>query len=201
MSPRVVDKEQKKREIIRAAFEVFARQGVFNFKMIDIAENAGIGKGTLYEYFSSKEELISACFDLHMEKYGQALRNKIEPLSEPKEKLKAVIELTFEYFIAHKGILSTMFDFWALSIQSKGEESAFADFGEMYKTYTEFLASILEEGIKIGQFRPLDAEFVASTIIAILDGMMFQAVLGVIDINDKQIPEKLNRALLEGILK
>ena len=121
MSPKIVDKEQKRREIIQAAFKVFARQGVFNFKMIDIAEKAGIGKGTLYEYFSSKEELISGCFNLHMEYFEQMLKGKIESLSKPKEKLKAIIELTFEYFISHRSILSTMFDFWALSIQRKAE--------------------------------------------------------------------------------
>ena len=169
--------------------------------MIDIAKNAGIGKGTLYEYFASKEDLISGCFNLHMEYFGQTLKDKIESLSDPGDKLKALIELTFEYFASHQSILNAMFDFRALSVQGKGKESAFADFSVMYKKYTEFLASVLEEGVKIGRFRPLDAKFTASTILAILDGMMFQAVLGVINIRDKSIAEKLNKALLEGILK
>lgn len=48
----------KKELIMDAAMELFAKKGYHNTKMIDIAKNAGIGKGTIYEYFSSKENLF-----------------------------------------------------------------------------------------------------------------------------------------------
>ncbi|RMF59539.1 MAG: TetR/AcrR family transcriptional regulator, partial [Calditrichaeota bacterium] len=49
MSPKVVDKTAKRQEILDAALRVFARKGFKNTKMIDIAEEARIGKGTIYE--------------------------------------------------------------------------------------------------------------------------------------------------------
>ena len=56
--PRVVDKEAKKMDILHAAMHVFAKKGVVKTKMIDIATIAGVGKGTIYEYFRSKEDLM-----------------------------------------------------------------------------------------------------------------------------------------------
>ena len=59
MAPKIVDKEAKKTQIIIAATQVFSKLGVAKTKMIDIAQAAGIGKGTIYEYFRSKEEIFS----------------------------------------------------------------------------------------------------------------------------------------------
>ncbi len=49
MSPRIVDREEKRLELIRAAAKMFAAQGLANTRMADIAEHAGVGKGTIYE--------------------------------------------------------------------------------------------------------------------------------------------------------
>ena len=66
MSPKVVDRQKKREKILRAALKVFSDRGMTEFKMIDIATAAGIGKGTIYEYFSSKEDIIAGCFNVFM---------------------------------------------------------------------------------------------------------------------------------------
>ena len=48
----------KKRTIIDAAAKVFSKKGFHKAKIEEIAKEAGIGKGTIYEYFASKEELF-----------------------------------------------------------------------------------------------------------------------------------------------
>ncbi|MBG0764226.1 MAG: TetR/AcrR family transcriptional regulator, partial [Tissierellales bacterium] len=44
-------KNEKEKEIVKAAYEIFQINGYHNAKMKTIADKAGIGKGTLYEYF------------------------------------------------------------------------------------------------------------------------------------------------------
>ncbi|MEG1585170.1 MAG: TetR/AcrR family transcriptional regulator, partial [Anaerovorax sp.] len=51
-------KEVKRDIIVNSAFELFLEKGYMNTKIIDIADAVGIGKGTFYEYFTSKEELL-----------------------------------------------------------------------------------------------------------------------------------------------
>ena len=52
------NKKDKRRLIIEAAMKIFARDGFHKATISDIAEVAGIGKGTVYEYFNSKTELF-----------------------------------------------------------------------------------------------------------------------------------------------
>ena len=61
--PRIVDKKEKAARIGSAAIAVFRKRGYHATRMMDIAEAAGIGKGTLYEYFRNKDEIFRFEFD------------------------------------------------------------------------------------------------------------------------------------------
>ena len=52
-------KGDKKENILQAAVQVFSRKNFYLVKMQEVADAAGVGKGTIYEYFSSKEDLFS----------------------------------------------------------------------------------------------------------------------------------------------
>ena len=63
MSPRTEEqfkeiRDQKKQKILDAALEIFAEEGYYPSSISKIAKKAGISKGLIYNYFSSKEELI-----------------------------------------------------------------------------------------------------------------------------------------------
>ena len=50
--------KDKRENIISSASEIFGCKGFHQANIVDIADNAGIGKGTVYEYFKSKNELF-----------------------------------------------------------------------------------------------------------------------------------------------
>jgi len=52
-------REDRKEEILSAALELFAKQGITHTTMQDIAQKANISKGLIYNYFSSKEDLLN----------------------------------------------------------------------------------------------------------------------------------------------
>ena len=62
-----LNKETKKRDIAIAAMSVFADRGFEAASMNQVAKEAGIGKGTIYEYYPSKEELIATAIRIWME--------------------------------------------------------------------------------------------------------------------------------------
>ena len=90
MSPKVIDKESKRLEILMAAMQVFARKGVTNSKMAEIAEAAGIGKGTIYEYFASKEDIFGLAFQYFFHDVQQKILQTLEGTDDPIEKLKLI---------------------------------------------------------------------------------------------------------------
>ncbi|MDQ3950529.1 MAG: TetR/AcrR family transcriptional regulator, partial [Gemmatimonadota bacterium] len=59
-------KEAQRQRIIAAADRLLARQGFRGTTMEDVATAAGIGKGTTYLYFRSKQELALAVVDAHI---------------------------------------------------------------------------------------------------------------------------------------
>ncbi len=63
MTQRNQDRQRDKREaILAAALELFAERGFHGTVVPDVAERAGVGAGTLYRYFESKEALVNALF-------------------------------------------------------------------------------------------------------------------------------------------
>lgn len=59
--------EQRRLSILTAAYEEFSSKGMERASMVDIARRAGIGKSTIYEYFSSKTELLTQACVMCME--------------------------------------------------------------------------------------------------------------------------------------
>jgi len=60
--PKIVDHEQRRREIVQAAWRLIARGGFEAVTMRDVAAEAGFANGALKHYFSSKDELLAAAY-------------------------------------------------------------------------------------------------------------------------------------------
>ena len=77
-----INREERKKQIILAAAQIFAQKGYTGTVMDEIARCAGIGKGTIYEYFDSKEDLFFAVFEWYMKESGSAATVSISALGE-----------------------------------------------------------------------------------------------------------------------
>lgn len=59
--------EQRRRQIVESAYQVFAELGYERASVSDVAKRAGIGQGTIYRYFDSKRELLDHVVDYGFE--------------------------------------------------------------------------------------------------------------------------------------
>ena len=176
MSPRIVNKDEKKRQIVDAAMKVFAKNGLYNAKMIDIAEAAGIGKGTIYEYFKSKEDIFLEAFNYFMKEMEAQMGVRLFRLTDPSEKLIAIIEVFFDSFETFHESTYIMFDFWAEGIRKRDARMEEL-LKNVYYEYRQFLSSILDEGKAKGVFRDLNSHMVASSIVGAMDGLILQWII------------------------
>jgi AcrR family transcriptional regulator len=71
--PKIVNKEQMKEDILKASLSAFLKYGFHKATMEKIAKEAGIAKGTLYLYFSSKEELTQSISRAHFSRLKERL--------------------------------------------------------------------------------------------------------------------------------
>src|SRR5215471_17249445 len=83
--------------ILEAARKVFAGKGFHEAKVEDIAEAAGVAKGTVYLYYQSKRDLYFAALKFGIAEMYALLIEELKGFSTPEEKLKALISVKLAY--------------------------------------------------------------------------------------------------------
>jgi AcrR family transcriptional regulator len=100
LSRRDRERNFKRKEILSAAVEIFAKKGYEHTKLDEIAEASEFGKGTLYNYFQNKEEIYSAILnDIFLDYYEihQSIYKKTDTLKEFFEEItRALIHYCVE---------------------------------------------------------------------------------------------------------
>ncbi len=89
---------ESRKKILDAAFVLFAQQGFNNTSIAQIAREAGISKGLIYNYFEKKEDLMKA---IVLEGFEQGHEFFQEMMKAPagKERLRLMIEMTFDFLV------------------------------------------------------------------------------------------------------
>lgn len=198
--PKIVDKAEKRGRILETAIKVFAERGVNNTKIADIAQAAGIGKGTVYEYFQSKDEIIAGTFRFFMNTVGEHIGRRWHDLQDPLQKLEAFFKAWGEVLEGEfQDYLEVILDFWAESIRQEKSSQAF-DLSELYAEYRSTLESVLKEAIQAGEVKPVDTAVTASVILGAMDGLLLQWIVDRSVFDIRTAVELLPRLVLEGII-
>jgi AcrR family transcriptional regulator len=170
---------EKKANIIRAAIKVFAKRGYAATRIIDVARSAGIGKGTIYEYFRSKEDLFFAVFQqVMMDSEAPMTTAVASGRGSVSQRLKILGEGLISSWLGKLDLYSLTMEFWSATTVSASRERFKAAFQEAYRTFRQALAGLIQEGMDSGEFasacRPLE---VASGLIGMWDALLLQAWL------------------------
>jgi len=88
----------RKLQISRAALAVFARYGLKRASMTDIAEEAGLSRPAIYQYFSSKDDLVAACFDLVMQDAFDTAQAAAQTQNRTTDKVSAYLTTYVGFF-------------------------------------------------------------------------------------------------------
>jgi AcrR family transcriptional regulator len=83
-----IDKNEKRRNIALSCFDLIYEVGMKNITVAQVAKTAGIGKGTVYEYFEKKEDIIFEIVNIHIEKYHKEFLEEVKKVTKTKDKIK-----------------------------------------------------------------------------------------------------------------
>lgn len=177
--PKIIDKDLKKQKIVSAAISVFAHRGFANTKMADIAVAAGIGKGTIYEYFKSKDEIFKYAYQEFMNGLEKKIATSVFKITDPVEKLRALFLAWADILSGeHQHIMTIMIDFWAEAIREKADDKIkIINMEKIYSDYRKICKAILDEGIQQGKIRKVNTYLTASILLGAMDGIMLQWIL------------------------
>lgn len=157
--------EERPRQIIDAALEVFGERGLAGARLEDIARRAGVSKGTIYLYFPNKEELFRDVVRAVVVDRVRRAAGKT-PSDNPAADLARYMRTLWEFVRSP--------EFQTIFKLVTGELHNFPDLAEFYGREvvvpsTELLADMVRRGIDAGQFRRVDpvlaARFISSSAI------------------------------------
>ncbi|MCZ6479222.1 MAG: TetR/AcrR family transcriptional regulator [Candidatus Methylomirabilales bacterium] len=172
--PIIVDKDRKRREILEAAMRVFAREGYHRAKMKAVAEEAGIGKGTVYEYFKSKTDLFLALHDHMLAELKAFYMKELEGIRQPAAMLERFIAVAFQTFRLWEPFFLVFFDYWAEGGRGEQQTLLQTRLREAYAVARNDVAAIIAGGVKDGSLRCDNPLLAAASILATLDGLVLQ---------------------------
>jgi AcrR family transcriptional regulator len=156
--------------ILNSARTVFARQGYADTVVEDIARQAHIGKGTLYLYFPSKEQVYLAALLEDAQRLDHDTRAGMAAANTWQEKLRAYIEIRLRYFDEHQDFLRIyLTEFRSMCMQGKPLHSELYRLSEQGEAQ---LAQMFAAAAARGEIRSIDPELAASTASELTRGLM-----------------------------
>ncbi|MEE9465551.1 MAG: TetR/AcrR family transcriptional regulator [Candidatus Neomarinimicrobiota bacterium] len=198
--------EDKRERIILAAVKVFARRGLERGKIADIATEAGIGKGTVYEYFRSKEEIFGAIIEGFFAEMTMALQPVLSGDQSQVEKITRIIDYSFDFldeFMQSDQAedWTIMMEIFAQGMRADGDpQLQEATARAVHHTINQFVP-VLEEGISAGSFRDVDPSYFALVLFGALDGLALHFYLQRNHIDLSRLKDAAREIFLGGILK
>ena len=175
VSTKTAARGEKRPLILQAATEVFAEQGFASVTVAEIADRAGIGKGTVYEYFSSKDELLFAVFEWMNEGIFERIHTLLEDGGTSHGRLQRLLDLGARITREQVEMQAVVLDFWSASRGTKVEERYNQACLKTFRAYRRLVADVIREGQVTGELRSyVDPEAVAIMMVAAMDGLGVQ---------------------------
>jgi len=176
----------RREEIVEAAIQVFNKEGFFEAKMEDIASTAGIAKGTIYQYYASKEELIEASIDYMVDRFEKQFEETLAKADTALEKIQLLIHVAVTRVYELQPLVN--FNLVAFLSHHPKKQELFVNRFQKWKNQME---AILNEGFAAKEIRRIDTE----VFYSIFFGTLFQLC------HQRQQDEKPEKKRMEEVEK
>lgn len=177
--PKDSHKPDRRAQIIAAAAKVFNERGFAGATIDQVAAQANIAKGSVYNYFKSKQDLFVQVFT---ESFTQDEQEMASHLTEPTT-TAGKIDMVFDEWYGKFGKYTTegalVLEFWLWAAR-QGDDVLTAAFHDLYVRWRGRISTVITDGIASGELQAdLDPQIAATIIMASMDGLVLQGILGV----------------------
>ncbi|MBI3951305.1 MAG: TetR/AcrR family transcriptional regulator [Acidobacteria bacterium] len=158
--------QDRRRQIVRTAMELFARKGFNGTTTKEISLEAGVNEAIIFRHFATKEELYAAIIDYKMQEGQEKIRSVLERNMERKDDQAIFENLAYGILEFHRRDGT----FMRLLLHSALERHDLSRI--FYETHVtpnfRFIADYIAQRIKDGAYRPVDAKAAARAFIGMV---------------------------------
>ncbi len=198
--PKIVDKAAKRAEIARKAMDLFAKSGFENTPIREITSYAGIGKGTFYDYFSDKEDILNEVVSLMFSDWMEVMIQKVGQAENPTQQLQVILREGSSLGAQFEQLMIIYMDVWRWSVSQKVSVEINDKFKSFLEENRRILTGIIRNAQEQGQLKlNIDADVLATSLIALIDGFCLHQMILKPDFDTFAISDKFFELLLVGI--
>lgn len=137
---------RRRSQIAHAALSVFCRKGFHNSRVRDVAKEAGVAVGTIYEYVSTKEDILYLACQQGFAEFEERVRASISGHVGPLEKLRVAIET---YYQIMDDIVDNILLLYreSQSLDQAGRRMIMRREEDIRRIFEEILAEGVEKGV------------------------------------------------------
>jgi len=186
----------RRSEILTAAGRLFAEKGYHRTTTHDIAAEAEVSEGTIYNYFSSKEDLLFAIMENISLSQNSGERDLKAFPEDPKAFFQIMLDSRQEFLKENRIMLQAI-----LSEILVNPELRNRYYQEIVVPQIESMRIHLEERSNLGQIQLIDASLVARILMAIFSGLFFMQVSGdeVISTQWRELTDQMMDIFFDGV--
>jgi AcrR family transcriptional regulator len=165
------DKIRNKEAIMDAAVHLFARNGFNETKLEEVATLAEFGKGTIYNYFENKNDLLLSTFNYALTKVSNYLEEQLSNVEDPLERLRLIVNSQFEYYRSNEDFLRVV----VANQQLIGEAihgGSGKDLHQRFMYLKKLMVKEIQAAIDSGQLKSGNATRYASYISGMIHGQV-----------------------------
>ena len=174
MSPRRADPEladRRREALVKAGYGEILEKGIQGLTIDSVVARAKSSKGGALYYFATKEDLLYGILKWLLAQVSQSLDEVVQSEDTPRARLAAELEVLFHSTEVNRKLYLVYYDYVSLGARKSRFRELLADFlAECRQRDTR----LIEEGIRVRQFRRVAAAEAASTIRALVDGYCLQ---------------------------
>lgn len=150
--PIIVDKDKKRRNIALSVRELLLEKGIKNLSITDIVKKAGISRGSIYDYFETKEDIVFEIIMNDLRDFQKTLVKKFNKNTSTKEKVLYFFDFVLsetEKSVQERNVYK---EYLSVSFTSKNEKMAVFN-KECSFLLKNILSSMIQEGINKNELK------------------------------------------------
>lgn len=160
-----VVQEFRVQSIQEAAIRVISRKGMASATMQEIAEEAGVAKGTIYLYFRDREELVEKTFETAIGELHKRIDAALDAEGSFAQRLRAVITAKLSFFNENREFFRLYQTLRMPEGSASQQRRQRRTCQPQYRTRVEKMAAVLKLAMDAGEVRPLDPKRLALFLI------------------------------------
>jgi TetR/AcrR family fatty acid metabolism transcriptional regulator len=196
-------KERQRQEranlILETAASVLSEKGYYETSMEEIATQVGVAKGTLYQHFANKEELVFALFEHEIEETQQMVDQIVSSDLSARMKLETLLLWTYQGFTQrHRQLVWTLYD--SLDIRKSVLEERLR-IREHMELLLPSIESIFSSGKISGEFEAsISAAVMLTTFLSLLSPRSYEFLKMREHFTPEELVNQVGRTFFQGIV-